>query len=131
MPNLLTFNTPITLPALATAKINRARDVVNSDKTITIDIEIFATDGTSWGPYSLTVSNGTCTGLKGPQSGAPSIDDIVAVAPVTVEENPALANAFDRVMGAYVMAAAAGQPSENAMLDQMQQLGLLPAGTVS
>ena len=131
MPNTLTFSAPISLPAINTVRIVKASDVVNTNKTTTLIIELFTNDGTSWGTYPLMIRNGTCDKLVGPQTGAPDVDSIIAIAPVTVDENPDLATAFDRVMGAYVGAAAAGQPVENAMLDQMQQLALLPAGTTS
>lgn len=128
MPNTLTLASPITVSPFTTARIVKARDVDHTRKSITLDIELLTAEGARWGPYpfSLTIQNGVCDRLVGPHSDAPALLDTITTEQVRPDQNPYLANAYDRVMGAWITGG-----GETGMLDQLQQLGLLWPGTAS
>jgi hypothetical protein len=128
MPNLLTLADPVQPPTIKHIRIIAALDTVKSAARFVLEVQAFGDDEFLERPadhnWRLMVSNGQCDKLTVNPSPT-SLQDLFISETVTTEDDPALATAFDQVMGAFIMSGG----EESPMLAAMVSLGLLPPGT--
>jgi hypothetical protein len=122
MPNQLTFDDPIVVGDLKYAKVALARNVDDTLKRLTLDIQLYG-DNELMVPdvMSMEVTNGRMTKLSVNPTPT-SFNNLVNWSVLTPEDNPDVANAFDLVMGQYVTGGL------TAVLNKLQELGALPEG---
>lgn len=128
MPNKLTLTAPLALPEMTFIRVTQAREVNDTTKRIVFDLQLYSGDDPATEvvyPNALTVvaTNGPCTKIT--WKPVSNIVDLFSSEEITPDDNPDLEHAFDLVMGAYATTGPTG------VLNQLQELGLVPAGTAS
>lgn len=128
MPNKLTFAEPVVLPELKHLRVTQAREVNDTTKRIVFDLQLY-TEGEGGDetvyptPLTVVATNGPCTRIV--WKPVSNVVDLFTAETITPEDNPALEQAFNIVMMAYATTGPTG------VLDKLQELGLIPAGTAS
>jgi hypothetical protein len=125
MANLITFTTPIAVPALKYATITRAADVNDTQKMLTLELQFFG-DGNVADPnkHLLKIRNGEIDTIEINEAPT-STQEVLKMGLLKTEDEAEIANAFDIIMGQYVTTGLPG------VLDKLQEWGAIPEGIAS
>lgn len=127
MPNELTFADPVTVPALKYAKVEIATDINDTRQRMLIVVTIYG-DGGIRHPhrFDIEVGNGRLGKVEVVAEPSSTMDVLrMATDPLTEADHPDIANAFGLVANAWF------QGGNTAILNELQRLGALPAGTAA
>ena len=125
MPNELTFTDPIVLPLLKYAKVALAREVDDTAKRVVLEVQFYGDNGVFHpNRFSIDVTNGVCGKVFVAES-PETTTAILTLGVLTPNDNLAISNAFDLVMYEYMTGGL------TAVLNKLQELGALPAGTAA
>jgi hypothetical protein len=125
MANLLTFTTPIEIPAIKYATITRAADVNDTQKKLVLELQFFGDDNVADpNKHMLKITNGEIDTIV-VNASPTTTQEILTMGVLKTEDEAEIANAFDIVMGQYVTAGLPG------VLDKLQEWGALPAGVAT
>lgn len=107
------------------ARVSLAREIDDTAKRLVLDLEVRGdNDVIHVEVHRISITNGVCETLVVNPTPT-SLQDIVLPGRITSEDNPAVAAAFDAVMYSYMTGGL------TAVLNTLQSLGIVPAGTAS